>query len=138
MLSLKPLALVALGAGLTLGVPGLIRTAPAAQTRNPVALTGYDWDRMSPDERHGYIAGFIAGAAAHQASGGKTAIAGSRVATEAARLKKEGALHFKFGENVYRSHIDDYFFYQNRRVQTLIQVIVGVNSQMGHGIEDVP
>jgi len=141
MMSLKPLALVALGAGLALGVLGFTRTAPAtpvAQTRNPVALTGNDWDKMSPDERQGFIAGFIAGAAAHQASGGKTAVAGSRVATEAARLKKEGALHFKFGENVYRSHIDDYFFYRNRRVQPLIQVIVGVNSQMGHGIEDVP
>jgi hypothetical protein len=138
MMPLRPLAFIALGASLALSLPGTRPTGAAAQTRSPVALTGNDWDKMSPDERQGYIAGFIAGAAAHQASGGKTTMPGARVAAEAARLKKAGSLHFKFGENVYRSHIDDYFFYQNRRVQPLIQVIVGVNSQMGHGIEDVP
>ncbi len=139
MMSFKPLGFVSLGAGLVLCVLGFTHNAPTAvQTRSPVALTGVDWDGMSPDERQGYIAGFIAGAAAHQASGGKATVPGTRVAKEAARLKKDGALHFKFGENVYRSHIDDYFFYRNRRVQTLIQVIVGVNSQMGPGIEDIP
>jgi hypothetical protein len=118
-------ALLAAGAGVAGGALAL----GAAPPQTPVSLTGYDWARFGPDEREAYLAGFIAGAAAHQATGGRT-LSGVRAAAAAVRLKRTGALDFPFGSNVYRSHLDDYYHFRNRRSETLIQTIVELNSQL--------
>lgn len=109
-------------------VAGVAAGASAAQPfADPLALTGNDWQAMGPDVREAYLQGFVAGAATHQATAGKL-VEGKRAAAAAARLKRQDALAFPYGTNVYRSHLDDYYFYENRRVQPLIEVLVDLNS----------
>jgi hypothetical protein len=130
--SLRTLALgLALGAtlgGATLGAAAARRAAP-----HPILLTGHDWDRLSGDARDAYLQGFIAGAAAHQAAAAKGSAEGRAVARRAAALRERDALKYPYRENVYRSHLDDYFFYRDRRTQTLIEVLTDINGpRHGH------
>lgn len=126
------LALVA-GLALALGTRRAPADAPAAQLSDPLTLTGHDWSRLSPEERNAYLIGFIAGAAAQQASPtgttpGTAPTSGRDVARRAVALKRSGSLTFPYRENVYRSHLDDYFFYQDRRTEALIQVLVDMHA----------
>ncbi|MGI9077222.1 MAG: hypothetical protein ACR2G6_07830 [Gemmatimonadaceae bacterium] len=103
--------------------------AAGTVSRDPVSLNGYDWHGWSPDARETYLAGFLAGAAAHQAVRQRPAASAKRIAADAARLKRGGTLTFPFGANVYRSHLDDFYFYENRRVRTLIEALAEFNTQ---------
>jgi hypothetical protein len=118
------LALATAADALPFGAFGRPASQPAA-----IALTGRDWVNFGPDERDAYLAGFIAGAATYQATGGR-AISGTSAAASVARLQQTNALAFAFGGNVYRSGLDDYFFYQNRRREMLVQALVELNSHL--------
>lgn len=128
---------VALGALIAAALGGVLpvrRPAAAkAPLPEPTALTGRDWARLSPEARNAYLSGFLAGAATQQAAAGRPRATGGQVAARAAALRRGGTLAFPFRENVYRSHLDDYFFYENRRGETLIQVLVEVNASRTHG-----
>ena len=121
--------------GLILLVLGRVAPAATPALPEPTALTGRDWDRLSPGARNAYLSGFLAGAAAQQAvaATSRDSASGRAVVARAATLRRSGALTFPFRENVYRSHLDDYFFYENRRRETLIQVLVDMNAGGAHG-----
>lgn len=114
---------------------GLASAEAGVQTPpDPIGLTGREWSRFSADERNAYLVGFLAGAAAQQASAARTPPGtGREIVARAALLKRQGRLTFPYRENVYRSHLDDYFFYQNRRSETLIQVLADLPTGAGHG-----
>lgn len=101
---------------------------------DPIGYSGTDWSRLTPDARDAYLIGFLAGAAAQQATNTRAATPapGKVIAARARALKSEGRLTFPYRENVYRAHIDDYFFYRNRRVEPLIKVIVDMNIGNAH------
>jgi hypothetical protein len=121
------LALLLAAAAAPLARAGARQPPPSA-----LALTGRDWVRLSPDAREAYLSGFLAGAAAQQASAGaKTRPAGPAVAARAVALQRADALAFPYRANVYRSHLDDYFFYENRRREPLIAVIVDLHAGQG-------
>lgn len=113
--------------------------ADAAPPRNvslatdPIFFTGNEWDQFTGEERDAFLQGFIAGAAAHQAWNEKGSAAGRAVAARAALLKRRSALTIPYRENVYRAHLDDWFFYKDRRRQTLIEVIVDASGGSRHG-----
>ena len=107
--------------------------ALAAASTDPILFTGSEWNEWSGNERDAYLQGFIAGAAAHQASTEKGAAAGRAVAARAVLLKRRSALAIPYRENVYRAHLDDWFFYKDRRTQTLIEVIVDASGGRRHG-----
>ena len=109
---------------------GALALSATQSAQHPIALTGRDWARLDSGERDAYLAGFIAGAAAYQATRGHRSVEGARAAAEAARLRRNGDLAFPFRENVYRSHLDDYYFYENRRDHTLIRAIIDMNLQL--------
>ncbi len=100
---------------------------------DPILFTGNEWDQFTGEERDAFLQGFITGAAAHQASKEKGSAAGRAVAARAALLKRRGALTIPYRENVYRAHLDDWFFYKDRRTQTLIEVIVDASGGSRHG-----
>jgi hypothetical protein len=106
---------------------------PPLVRRDPVAMNGHAWDSLSSEAREAWLAGFIAGAAAHQALGDRRDVSGARVAANALLLRNAGALQFPFAVNVYRSHLDDYYFYRNRRSETLLQVLVDMNARNRSG-----
>jgi hypothetical protein len=106
--------------------------APAGASIDPLLFTGNEWDKLNGDERDAYLQGFISGAAAQQAAAAKGSAEGKAVAARAVLLKRSGALTIPYRENVYRSHLDDWFFYTDRRPQTLIAVIVDASTGMRH------
>ena len=99
---------------------------------DPILFTGNEWDQFAGAERDAFLQGFITGAAAHQASKEKGSASGRAVAARAALLKRRGALMIPYRENVYRAHLDDWFFYKDRRTQTLIEVIVDASGGSRH------
>ena len=115
---------------ITLVVGGALGAGATRLPSHPIALNGHDWTAMEPAARGAYLAGFIAGAAAHQATGGAASVTGAAAAARASRLRTDAALAFPFASNVYRSHLDDYYFYTNRRRQTLLEVLVDVNGHL--------
>lgn len=122
--------LVAVGLGVALAVGGMVGAGGAAQpaaASDPLALDGHTWTRYSSEAREAFLAGFIAGAAAQQVTSAHRGIHGARAAAEAVKLKREGAFTFPYATNVYRSHLDDWYFYHNRRDQTLLEVLVEMN-----------
>lgn len=123
---------LALGTGLVViaatgGLFGADRAAASGAAADPLTLDGHAWSRFSADAREAYLAGFIAGAAAHQVTSARRGLEGAAAAREAARLRQAGALDFPYATNVYRSHLDDWYFYRNRRQQTLLEVLVEMN-----------
>ena len=124
----RTILVLVLGAGVAAGAAASAAAGAAARAADPLALDGHYWTKLAPDAREAFLAGFVAGAAAHQANGGVPGARGARTAAEAARLKRTGALAFPYAGNVYRSHLDDYFFYTNRRAQTLVEVLVDANA----------
>jgi hypothetical protein len=117
LLSLAPLSMA------------VLRAEPPQGARDPIALDGHAWDSLSGQAREAYLAGFIAGAAAQQAVGGQQDVKGALAATTARRLRLAGALQFPYAVNVYRSHLDDYYFYRNRRGEPVLQVLVDMNAR---------
>jgi hypothetical protein len=115
-------------------VSPLTRAAAVQPPPGSLALTGREWVRLSPEARTAYLDGFLAGAAAQQAAAeAKARPAGPAVAARAAALQRADALTFPYRANVYRSHLDDYFFYKNRRREPLIAVIVDVHAGQSRG-----
>ncbi len=123
----KAVAVAVAGIGAFAG--GMGAFAVGSASRDPVALNGHDWHGWSPDARESYLAGFLAGAAAHQAVRQRPTASAQRIAADAARLKRGGTLTFPYGANVYRSHLDDFYFYENRRARTLIEALAEFNAQ---------
>lgn len=121
LLSLAPLSMVAPWAD------------PPFAALDPIAMDGHAWDTLSSQARESYLSGFIAGAAAQQALSDRTDMNGARAASNALRLRNAGALQFPFGVNVYRSHLDDYYFYRNRRGEPVLQVLVDMNARNRSG-----
>lgn len=100
---------------------------------HPTALTGHDYVAFSAGERAAYLAGFVAGAAAQQHGERGTTPSGKRVAAEVARAREAGTLAYLFAPNVYDASLTDYFFYQNRRGQTIIEALVELNALKKRG-----
>lgn len=105
-----------------------VRNAHTQTPADPFALNGHAWSQYSAEARAAFLAGFVAGAAAHQVTGGRTDMDGDAAVAQAVRLKREDRLHFPYAVNVYQSHLDDWYFYRNRRDEPLLQVLVDMNA----------
>lgn len=100
---------------------------------HPTALTGHDYVAYDAGQREAYLAGFVAGAAAQQHGERGANPSGKRVAAQVERAREAGTLVYLFAPNVYDASLSDYFFYQNRRGQTIIEAMVELNALKKRG-----
>jgi hypothetical protein len=102
--------------------------------RHWLGVNGADWRRMGPDQRLAYVEGFLAGAALGQAAARAQDSAGVRMAIE--RLRREGALRFPYGANVYSSRLSDYYWWENNVPLPTWSAFLEVNTTLGRPIPD--
>ena len=103
-------------------------------SRNWLAVSGADWQRMGPDVRLAYVEGFLAGAALGQAAAGARDSTGVRMAIE--KLSRDGGLRFPYGANVYSSRISDFYWWKNHVPLPTWHAFMEVNTALGRPISD--
>lgn len=114
-------------AALLVAVVAAPPAATAADALRPFAAfvpDGHAWAAWSEGEKLRYLEGFLAGRAEAQSA------AASRPVD---RLRREGALDFPFAPTVYKTRLEDYFFYTDRRDQRLHEALSAVNDQLRVG-----
>lgn len=105
-------------------------SARVAQT-----LDGHAWARMTEGEKLRYLEGFLAGQAVRQAVErlGRDAVEPAALARAIEALRQEGALTYPFSPTVYKTRLEDFFFYQDRRAMPLHEALAAVNVQLRGG-----
>jgi hypothetical protein len=87
-------------------------------TRFPTRLDGAFWARLTPGEKQIYLQGFVAGAAAEQATAADA---------PADSLRSRHALHFAFTPTVYAAQIDDFYWWQNHSTTPIVEAMRQIN-----------
>lgn len=103
---------------------------PSREIAEPawLRLNGVDWQRLSPDAKQAYLAGFLAGAATAEATNAGTAdSAGLRQSLDS--LSRTG-FRFPYSPSVYGARVDDYYWYENQRILPLWYVLWEVNHRL--------
>jgi len=105
------------------------------QPRHPLQLTGEDWRQLSPKEKEVYLSGFVAGAAAEQVRAvamrdGTTADSSAVSSRAIETLRSHAALHYRFAPSVYAAQLDDYYWWTDRRVVPILDVMITINKAM--------
>ena len=94
---------------------------------------GRDWDRLSLEAKHAYLAGFLAGSATTQALD-----AGARDSTGLFRaldsLERTG-FRFRFAPNVYGARLADYYWWENQRSHPMWYALTEVNRGLNQGTD---
>lgn len=111
-------------------VAGFCILVPSREIAEPewLQLTGHDWQRLSPEARQAYLAGFLAGSATAQVLDAGTAdSAGMRRSLDS--LSRSG-FRFPYSPNVYGARVDDFFWYTNQRSVPLWYVLWEVNNRL--------
>jgi len=89
---------------------------------------GRTWDQLDPQGKQAYLAGFLAGTAA-----GTALAAGapdSAALVERVHGQVATGLAFPFASNVYAARLEDYYFYEDRRVRPIWFALWEVNQQL--------
>lgn len=128
------LVLGVLGVAVAVGVSRLSGQERARDTSSPVhplAVDGHRWAEMGSKERVAFLTGFLAGAAAGQA----TELAGEagepeKVAAEMADLQMAQRLRFPFAASVYLARLEDYYFYRDRRDRPVAVALIEINRRL--------
>jgi len=110
-------------------------TAPqGAQTWR--AYDGRTWAQFAPREKQAYVAGFLGGAGVSDAA----ALAGASADSSALHhaldsLYTAGALRFAYGEMVYVTQLDEYYWWENHVPVPLYIELRELNEKMRKGQE---
>jgi hypothetical protein len=107
-------------------------TVAAVQGITPWARVGWaEWQKWNPESRQAWTDGFLAGAAAGQAS--------DAVFTDSTRFgqwmtapRPEGR-RFPYGSNIYQARLQDWYYWENHRGAALWQGIWAVNEGLREG-----
>jgi hypothetical protein len=114
---------VAAAAGLCILVPSREIAEPAW-----LSLNGHDWQRLSPEARQAYLAGFLAGSATAEVLDAGTAdSAGLRQRLDS--LSRSG-FRFPFSPTVYGARVDDFYWYENQRPLPIWYTLWEVNNRL--------
>jgi hypothetical protein len=110
------------GAALACLLAGAVSAGAAAPGPHPaLAPDGHAWVAMTEGEKLRYLEGFLAGHAVRQAAEAKAPVD---------RLRREGALVYPFAPTVYKTRLEDFFFYRDRRDLPLHEALAAVNDQL--------
>jgi len=110
-------------------------TAPqGAQTWR--AYDGRTWAQFAPREKQAYVAGFLGGAGVSDAAALAGASADSGALHHAlVSLYTAGALRFAYGEMVYATQLDEYYWWENHVPVPLYIELRELNEKMRKGQE---
>jgi hypothetical protein len=114
-------AWVAVTAGISIFVSPRQRADPAW-----LRADGQHWERLSPEAREAYLAGFLAGHALAQALAAGTGDSAGLV--QAMDSVVRGELRFPFSPNVYGARIEDFYWWQNHRSLPIWYALWEVNN----------
>jgi hypothetical protein len=100
---------------------------------------GYDgrtWAQFAPREKHAYVAGFLGGAGVNDAAAAAGASADSGALHHALdSLYTAGALRFAYGEMVYATQLDEFYWWENHVPVPLYIELRELNEKMRKGQE---
>ena len=110
-------------------------TAPqGAQTWR--AYDGRTWAQFAPREKQAYVAGFLGGAGVSDAAALAGASADSGAFHQALdSLYTAGALRFAYGEMVYATQLDEFYWWENHVPVPLYIELRELNEKMRKGQE---
>lgn len=113
-------------------------TGPGERPARPFAALapdGHAWAAMTDGEKLRYLEGFLAGQAMRQAAERLgNAPADPAALTRAVQdLRREGQLAYPFAPTVYKTRLEDFFFYRDRRDLPLHEALAAVNAQLRGG-----
>ena len=102
----------------------------AAKSPDPhwIALTGTDWEAMTPAARAAYLQGFLAGGALAQAMGGGRPDSATLV--RAVDSLRRAGFRMPYAPNVYAARLEDYYWYQDRLPRPLWYALWEVNRDL--------
>jgi hypothetical protein len=64
---------------------------------------------------------------------GRDAVEPAALARAIEALRREGTLAYPFAPTVYKTRLEDFFFYQDRRAMPLHEALAAVNAQLRSG-----
>jgi hypothetical protein len=101
-----------------------------AQTeRRWVAFDGREWTQFAPGEKRAYVAGFLAGAAL--ADGERTALRDTTLLRRAVdSLYRVGGLRYPFGQMVYATQLDEFYWWDNHVPTPLYLALRDINVRL--------
>lgn len=115
-------------------VLGAVAGLQASQeSRRWVALDGRDWTQFAPGEKRAYIAGFLTGVGL--ADGERRAAQEVPPDTAALRqrvdsLYRVGGLRFPFGQMVYATQLDEFYWWENHAATPLYLALRDINKRL--------
>jgi len=100
------------------------------------AYDGHTWAKFAPREKQAYVAGFLGGAGVSDAA----ALAGASADSGALHhaldsLYTAGALRFAYGEMVYATQLDEFYWWENHVPVPLYIGLRELNEKMRKGQE---
>lgn len=107
-----------LGAGTSVALQGPISWSRVGWT---------EWQKWTPESRQAWTDGFLAGAAAGQASDSTFADSTQFVQWMTGRPI---GLRFPYGSNIYQARLQDWYFWENHRNAPLWQGVWTVNGEI--------
>ena len=110
------------------GVAAAGQAEPGQAPRRWVAYDGRDWTQFAPREKHAYVAGFLAGAAAMDGGAGIADTMELRRAVDS--LDRAGALRFPFGHMVYANQLDEFYWWDNHVPLPLYLALTSINRRL--------
>ena len=93
------------------------------------AFDGREWVRYAPAEKRAYVAGFLAGAALADAERAGAADSAAIRATVDS-LFRGGDLRFPFGQTVYATQLDEFYWWENHVPTRLYLALRDVNRRL--------
>ena len=104
-------------------------TAGQEQGQGWAAYDGRDWRGFTPAEKRAYVVGFLAAGALADAgrAGAEGPAALGRVLDS---LSRGGGLRFPFGDTVYVTQLDEYYWWENHRPTRLYLALWEVNRRL--------
>jgi hypothetical protein len=102
----------------------------AAQTeRRWVAFDGREWTQFAPAEKRAYVAGFLAGAAL--AEGERAGLRDTTLLRRAVdSLYRVGGLRYPFGQMVYATQLDEFYWWDNHVPTPLYLALRDINVRL--------
>lgn len=107
---------------------GRVIVRPQAD-RGWAVFDGREWTQFAPAEKRAYVAGFLAGAAlADAARAGAADSTALRAAVDS--LFRGGELRFPFGETVYATQLDEFYWWENHVPTRLYLALRDINQRL--------
>lgn len=104
--------------------------ATAAQTeRRWLEFDGREWTQFAPREKRAYVAGFLAGAAL--ADGERVGLRDTTLLRQAVdSLYRVGGLRYPFGQMVYATQLDEFYWWDNHVPTPLYLALRDINGRL--------